>query len=105
MSVFVITGVKLDDGGRVAEAVCGRADTANNQYIGQPTTMLASDIASRIYGGDQAFSVISVDGHRVLGPQFRYVTYDHGREGIVLEEDARFTIHDLVLIGDQDNAS
>jgi hypothetical protein len=105
MSVLVITAVQLDANGKVVEALCGKADPATNQYLVQPAWMKAHEVAGRLYAGDRVFSVFSIDGSRVLGPEFRYVRESGGHEGIVLEEDARFSVHDLVQSIDQDNAS
>jgi hypothetical protein len=97
MSVYVVTAVELSENGRVIAAMGGKVDPANNQFKHQPAWIPASDLASKIVGGDEVRSAINVDGHRVLGPAFRRVVYAGGEEGIELEDHERFTINDLVL--------
>lgn len=91
MSVHGITGVRCDKNGIVVEATIDS---------GEPFLMSASDIASKIVCGEVYRGVVFVDGNAVLGPKFNAVTLAGGHEGIVLEEDERFTINDLVMIGE-----
>lgn len=89
MSVYGVTGVSLDEHGMVVEA------TISDD---KPYLMSASDIASKIICGEEYRGVFLDDGRSVLGPKFKAVTLAGGHEGIVLEEDERFTIDDLVRI-------
>lgn len=91
MSVYGVTGVSLDEHGRVIEA------TISDD---KPYHMSASDIASKIICGEEYRGVFLVDDSAVLGPKFKAVTLTGGHEGIVLEEDERFTIDDLVRLGE-----
>lgn len=91
MSVHTITGVRRDENGIVVEATIDGDE---------PALMSASDIASKILCGEVYRGVVIVDNNAVLGPKFNAVTLAGGHEGIVLEEDERFTIDDLLQIGE-----
>lgn len=99
MSIFGITGVHLDDAGRMLRAaICG-IDPASLQFVGIPTVMEAHEVASLLDSGDSIYAVFGLGDDLTLGPKFRYATYAGGEEGAELETDEpgqRLT--DLVLI-------
>jgi hypothetical protein len=86
MSIFLVTGARLNNQGRVIDVTI---------HDNRPYEMAASDVASKIRCGEKYRGYFEVDGSMIPGPHFRAVTYEHGHEGIVLEEDGRFSIHDL----------
>jgi hypothetical protein len=84
MSVYGITGVKLDAAGVVVAATIGKLQTG--QLVGM-ILKDASDIASQIIGGDLVYSLFDDHGELDLGPKFRAITFPGGAEGIELEDD------------------
>jgi len=99
MSIFGVTGVRLNHRGRVESVVICRIDGASNAWIGEAYELAAHDIASLLYKGEEVHGIFVADGLSVLGPKFRYVVYEGGQEGIELAEDLPGKrLQDLVLL-------
>jgi hypothetical protein len=99
MSVYIVTGVKLDKIGNVAEALVTQVDPRTRMAVGEPVLLPAHEAASLILQDNKLCSVFPVDGQTVLGPDFIYAEYGQGREGIQLERhEAGRTLQDLPQI-------
>ena len=98
MSIYAVTGVTLDESGRVTEAAVSMVDPGTRKTIGMGRQMMAHEVASLIHQGNKVCSVFITEGGTVLGPDFRYTQYGQGVEGIDLErhEEGK-TLQDLVL--------
>lgn len=98
MALYGLTGVHINTHDRVARARMQRADGATNAWVGQPGEYEAHEVANLIALGNEVFAVFIVPGGTVLGPKFRRVVYEHGAEGIELEQDIEGRrIQDLIL--------
>jgi hypothetical protein len=98
MALYGLTAVHIDPRGRIARARMQRADGATNHWVGQPREFEAHEVANMIAAGDEIFAVFIVPGGTVLGPRFRLAVYEHGVEGIELEQDVEGRgVQDLIL--------
>ncbi len=98
MSIYGITGVHVNELGRIVRARLQQIDGASNTWIGQPNEVEAHQVANQIATGDIIYSIFIVAGGIVHGPKFRLVVYPHGSDGIELEEDIEGRqVQDLVL--------
>ena len=98
MALYGLMGVHINARGRVERARMQRADGATNQWLGQPGEFEAHEVADLIAAGDEIYSIFIVPGGTALGPKFRRIVYEHGAEGIELEQDTEGRrIQDLVL--------
>lgn len=98
MALYGLTGVHINQKGRVVRARMQRIDGATNAWIGQPGEFEAHDVANMIVTGDTVYGIFIIPGGTVHGPKFRRVVYEHGVEGIELEQDVEERrIQDLVL--------
>lgn len=99
MSIFGITAVRLDNSGHIVSATITPIDAESKSPVGIPEDRDALEIASLIYKGDTVYSLFIDKGQSgtVPGPQFTYVVYPDGSEGIELQEDIPGrTVADLV---------
>ena len=87
MGLFGLTGVHIDGRGRVVKARMQRADGALNGWVGQPGEFEAHEVANMIVTGDDVYSIFITPGGTTAGPKFRRVVFEHGHEGIELEQD------------------
>jgi hypothetical protein len=87
MSIHGITGVHLDDNGRVLRATICAIDPATNKWVGSPAELKAHEIASMLHRGETVYGIFIVAGGTVHGPKFKYNIYPGGAEGIDLEDD------------------
>jgi hypothetical protein len=101
MTLYTVTGVTLDDGGRVLNVAATLTDGATNKAIGRPGVLDSGHVAKLIGGGAtvQAVFIHEDSGMSVAGQNFRPVTFNDGTEGIELEpQDGGRTVHDLVQL-------
>jgi hypothetical protein len=87
MALYGLSGVHLDEQGRILRARLQQADGATNAWVGWPFEYEARQVANMIATGDVIYSVFIVLGRTVLGPRFRSVVYPNGDEGIELESE------------------
>jgi hypothetical protein len=98
MALYGLTGVHINQRGRVVRARMQRADGATNTWLGQPGEFEAHEIANLIATGDEVYGVFIVPGGTALGPKFHSVVFEHGTEGIEIEQDVEGRrIQDLIL--------
>jgi hypothetical protein len=98
MALYGLTAAHLDASGRVVRARMQQVDGATNSLIGQPGQFEAHEVANLIAIGDVIYTIFIVPGGTVLGPKFRVAVYQHGEEGIELEDDVEGRrVQDLVL--------
>ena len=88
MALFGLTGVHLDEEGRIWRARLQEADGATNTWIGEPFEWGAHEVANKIAMGNVIYAVFIVLGRTVLGRRFRIVAYPNGNEGIELESES-----------------
>jgi len=99
MSIFGITGVRLNDTGRVVSAAIIQIDPKTKKPIGPVRELDAPDLASMVVSGDLLYGIFDMDGQTVLGPKFRHAVYAGGAESIEFEEDVPGKrLGDLVLM-------
>jgi len=98
MALFGLTGVHLDEDGRILRARLQEADGATRTWLGEAIEREAHDVAELIARGDAIYAVFIVLGRTVLGPRFRIVADANGSEGIELEsESLGLGVRDLLL--------
>jgi len=98
MALFGLTGVHLDEEGRILRARLQEADGATNTWVGEPFESDAHKVANLIATGHVVYAVFIVLGRGVLGPRFRVVVDPDGNEGIELEPASRgLGTRDLLL--------
>jgi hypothetical protein len=98
MGLFGLSGVHLDEEGRILRARLQKADGATNTWIGEPFESDASEVAKLIALDNVIHAVFIVLGRTVLGPRLRVVAYPDGNEGIELESEQRgLGVRDLLL--------
>lgn len=86
MALYGLTGVSLNEQGRVTWATMQQANGSTNAWIGYPYEYQANEIAERIAGGDIVYSIFLIPGGTVLGPKLRNIVFPDGSNGIELEE-------------------
>ena len=98
MALFGLTGVHLDEDGRITRARLQEADRATRRWIGDPFECEAHDVANLIAIGNVIYAVFIVLGRTVLGQRFRIVAGPDGDQGIELEsEGSGLGARDLLL--------
>jgi len=98
MALYGLSGVRLDEAGRILRARLQQADGATSSWIGSPFECEALQVAKMIVMGDAVYAVFIVLGRTALGPKFRPVVYPSGVEGIELEaETPGRSARDLLL--------
>ena len=87
MALFGLTGVHLDEEGRILRARLQEADGATRTWLGDPFECDAREVANLIAIGNVIYAVFIVLGRTVLGQRFRVVADPDGNEGIELESN------------------
>ena len=87
MALFGLTGVHLDEEGRILRARLQEADGATRTWLGDPFECDAREVANLIAIGNVIYAVFIVLGRTVLGQRFRIVAGPDGNEGIELESN------------------
>jgi len=98
MALFGLSGVHLDEDGRVVRARLQEADGATGRWIGDAFECDAREVANMIAIGNVIYAVFIVLGRTVLGQRFRIVADANGNQGIELESDGPgLGVRDLLL--------
>lgn len=100
MSIYGVTGVRLDNKGVVSRVQLCQVNPMTDEWIGQAREMDAHDAADMILQGNRLISIFIVKEHggTVPGADFRYASDEHGRETIELDHESEGkALADLVL--------
>ena len=87
MSVFGITGVRLDVHGNVLSARICQIDPAVPRWVGEAKVLDGSDLASLVVKGEAVYLIAVAEGLKVLGPLFQHKIFPGGNESVELAED------------------
>nr|WP_241239262.1 phosphatidylserine/phosphatidylglycerophosphate/cardiolipin synthase [Burkholderia stagnalis] len=89
MSIFAVNGVRIDPlTGRVTHVRWAQVNPQDNSWIEAPREAHVTDVVDAITGGNDVYTIFSVGGQRVTGPELKTVVYRDASEGIELDVDA-----------------
>ncbi|MBB6320534.1 phosphatidylserine/phosphatidylglycerophosphate/cardiolipin synthase [Paraburkholderia tropica] len=89
MSVFGITGIRIDDHtGVVTHVRWGQINPKNNSWFTEPVDAPVTDVVNAIVNGDEVWTIIPVAGAQTaLGPRVHTMLSTGGLEGIAVPPD------------------
>lgn len=89
MSIFAVNGVRIDPlTRRVTHVRWARVNPQDNSWVEAPREARVMDVVDAIMGGDDVYTIFSVGGQRVVGPELKTVVYRDASAGIELDVDA-----------------